>query len=128
MADKDVPAPPPGEHLGLYLRNARLAKELSLRAVEEATEGEVSNAYLSQLETGKIAKPSPHVLHSLSIALGVSYETLMERAGYIVKAGERSDGVKHGRAATLSIENLTPEEEKALMEHLAFIRWQRKRK
>lgn len=127
MADGDTPAPP-GENLGMYLRSARLKKELSLRAVEEATEGEVSNAYLSQLENGKIAKPSPHVLYALSNALEVSYETLMERAGYIVKAAERVDGSKHGKAATFSIDNLTPEEEKALLEHLNYLRWQRNRK
>jgi transcriptional regulator with XRE-family HTH domain len=127
VVDGDAPAPP-GENLGMYLRSARLKKELSLRAVEEATEGEVSNAYLSQLENGKIAKPSPHVLYALANALDVSYETLMERAGYIVKAGERAEGSKHGKAATFSIDNLTPEEERALLEHLNYLRWQRNRK
>jgi transcriptional regulator with XRE-family HTH domain len=127
VVDGDTPTPP-GEHLGIYLRGARLKKEMSLRAVEDATEGEVSNAYLSQLENGKISKPSPHVLYSLSNALDVSYETLMERAGYIVKAGERAEESKHGKAATFSIDNLTPEEEKALLEHLNFLRWQRKRR
>jgi len=39
---------------------------MSLRQVEEATEKEVSNAYLSQLETGKIVKPSPNILHALA--------------------------------------------------------------
>ena len=118
----------PGEHLGIYLRSARLKKQLSLRAVEEATEGEVSNAYLSQLENGKIAKPSPHVLYALSNALEVPYEGLMERTGYIVKASERTEGSKHGKAATFSIGNLTAEEEKALLEQLNFLRWQRNRK
>lgn len=127
VADVENPSPP-GEHLGIYLRSARLKKEMTLRAVEEATEGEVSNAYLSQLENGKIAKPSPHILYALSIALEVSYEALMERAGYIVKAGERADGSKHGKAATFAIDNLTADEEKALLEQLSFLRWQRNRK
>lgn len=127
LADSDTPSPP-GEHLGTYLKSARLKQEMSLRAVEEATEGEVSNAYLSQLENGKISKPSPHVLYSLSSALDVSYETLMERAGYIVKVDKRAEESKHGKAATFSIDNLTPEEEKALLEHLNFLRWQRNRK
>lgn len=118
----------PSENLGLYLRSERLKKDLSLRAVEEATGGEVSNAYLSQLENAKITKPSPHVLYSLAMALDVSYEGLMERAGYLVKATARPDGSKHGKAATFAIDNLTPEEEKALLEHLNFIRWQKRRK
>lgn len=40
--------------LGQYLRDARMALGLSLRDVEEATGHEVSNAYLSQLETAKV--------------------------------------------------------------------------
>ncbi len=127
MAESENPSPP-GEHLGISLRSARQKKELSLRAVEEATEGEVSNAYLSQLENGKIAKPSPHILYALSNALDVPYEGLMERAGYIVKTGERTEGSKHGKAATFSIDNLTAAEEKALLEQLSFLRWQRNRK
>jgi transcriptional regulator with XRE-family HTH domain len=113
------------EGLGRYLKTVRLGLDLSLRDVEEATGKEVSNAYLSQLETGKISKPSPHILYALSTALAVPYETLMERAGYIAPNSERAEGAKHGRAATFSIENLSAEEEQALMDHLAYIRWQR---
>ncbi len=113
--------------LGQYLRAARTAQGLSLRDVEEATGKEVSNAYLSQLETGKVRKPSPHVLYALSQALAIPYELLMERTGYIVSQTQRGDAAKHGKAATYSIEDLTAEEEEALREHLAFIRWRRKR-
>jgi len=52
--------------LGGLLAHLRVAKGLSLRQVEEATDKAVSNAYLSQLEKGRIRKPSPHVLHSLA--------------------------------------------------------------
>src|SRR5262249_17978245 len=97
--------------LGLFLKSVRLGRKMSLLDVEEATGKDVSNAYLSQLETGKIAKPSPHILYALSTALGVAYESLMERAGYIVPSGRREKGAKHGRAATFSIENLSAEEE-----------------
>lgn len=114
--------------LGEFLSNLRAAKGLTLRQVEEATDKEVSNAYLSQLEHGKISKPSPHILYSLSEVYGVSYEKLMEKAGYITPSQERrEDGIKHGRAATFAIENLTTEEENALLEYLKFYRAQRKR-
>src|SRR5258706_1166087 len=83
--------------LGIYLNKARADKKMSLRDVEEASGKEVSNAYLSQLESGKITKPSPHVLHALSNALSVPYEILMERAGYIVPTASHSKGTKHGR-------------------------------
>ena len=43
--------------LGQFLWDIRNARGLKLRQVEEACD--VSNAYLSQLETGKIKQPSP---------------------------------------------------------------------
>ena len=113
--------------LGQYLKTARMAQGLSLRDVEEATGKQVSNAYLSQLETGKVRRPSPHILYALSQALAVPYELLMERTGYIVSQAQRQDAAKHGTAATYSIENLTAQEEKALKEHLAYLRWRRRR-
>ncbi|MYE52074.1 MAG: helix-turn-helix transcriptional regulator [Gammaproteobacteria bacterium] len=113
--------------LGQYLRDARMALGLSLRDVEEATGHEVSNAYLSQLETAKVKKPSPHVLYALSLALSVPYDELMQRAGYIVPQDQRTDVAKHGRTATYSIENLSADEEEALREHLAYIRWRRRK-
>lgn len=101
---------------------------MSLREVEEATGKEVSNAYLSQLETGKIAKPSPNILHSLASVYGVAYENLMERAGYIAPGRIRAAGEKHGRAATFSIDNLNEDEERELLKYLSYWRSQREKK
>lgn len=116
----------PKTGLGPYLQNLRKAKNLSLRDVEDATDKEVSNAYLSQLENGKISRPSPNILHSLSEVYGVPYENLMERAGYVFKASEKKNiGQKHGRAATFSVDNLTADEESELLKYLAFIRTKR---
>ena len=67
------------DRLSQYVKSVRRGLNLSLRSVEEASGNQVSNAYLSQLESGKIRKPSPHILYALSTALGVSYEDLMER-------------------------------------------------
>jgi HTH-type transcriptional regulator, competence development regulator len=94
--------------------------------VEEATEREVSNAYLSQLENGKITKPSPNVLFALSLVYGVPYEDLMARAGYF-PSRPNADGRRQARAATFAIEGVTPEEEQALLDYLAFIRQTRRR-
>lgn len=110
-------------NLGAFLRKSRDDKQMSLREVEAATNKEVSNAYLSQLESGKIAKPSPHILYALSTALDVEYETLMVRAGYIGSSTEKkSDSKKHGKAATYAIENLTSEEEAELLRYLKYYR------
>jgi transcriptional regulator with XRE-family HTH domain len=47
--------------IGVVLADLRTAKGFSLREVEETTDRAVSNAYLSQLEKGRIQKPSPHM-------------------------------------------------------------------
>ncbi|MEK6701962.1 MAG: helix-turn-helix domain-containing protein [Planctomycetota bacterium] len=114
---------PTGQTLGEYLANVRTSKQLSLREVEEAAGGIVSNAYLSQLEHGRINKPSPNILHSLAQVYGVPYETLMEKAGYIAAStSDQTASRRHGRVATFAKDNLTNEEEEALLEYLAFLR------
>jgi len=112
----------PASALGPYLASLRTAKGLTLRDVEDATDKEVSNAYLSQLEHGKITRPSPNILHSLAEAYGVAYETLMEKAGYVTPRGQRKSGQRHGKTATFAIDNLTPEEEDELLSYLAYLR------
>ena len=107
--------------LGPVLADLRKAKGLSLREVEEATEKAVSNAYLSQLENGKIKKPSPNVLHSLAGVYAVPYEALMEKAGYLLPSGNGA-GTRKSLAA-FAIEDLTAEEEEELLKYLAFLRW-----
>jgi len=117
----------PTNALGSYIRKARQDAGMTLREVEEATNKEVSNGYLSQLEGGKISKPSPHVLYTLSTVIRADYQTLMERAGYILPgAAPRAAGVKHGRAATFAIDNLSAEEESELLEYLTFLRSKKK--
>ena len=112
--------------LGDHLARLRKAAGLSLRQVEEATDEEVSNAYLSQLENNKISKPSPNILHALAGVYSASYEDLMKRAGYITSDADAS-GRRHAKAATFAIKDLTPDEEKALIDYLAFIRGQRRK-
>lgn len=112
--------------LGALIKKARQDVSMSLRDVEEATNKEISNGYLSQLESGKITKPSPHILYALSTALSIDYEVLMQRAGYILPNSQRADGAKHGRAATFAIDNLSADEESQLLEYLTFLRTKKK--
>ena len=107
--------------LGALLADLRTAKGFSLREVEEATGNAVSNAYLSQLENGKIKKPSPNVLHSLSEVYAVPYEALMEKAGYLLPS-EGSEGGRRQGLAAFAIDDLTAEEEEELLKYLAFLR------
>lgn len=67
--------------LGNYLREVREAKGYSIRYVAEKSG--VSNAYISQIETGKRANPHPNVLRNISEALNISYIYLMKKAGYL---------------------------------------------
>ena len=106
--------------LGVLLADLRTAKGLSLREVEEATGNAVSNAYLSQLENGKIKKPSPNVLHRLAEVYVVPYEALMEKAGYLLPS--EGGGGRRKRLAAFAIDDLTAEEEEELLKYLAFIR------
>ena len=68
--------------LGKFLKESRLAAGLKLRDVEDRID--VSNAYLSQIESGRIRTPSPKVLFELAALYGVSYTTAMELAGHPV--------------------------------------------
>jgi transcriptional regulator with XRE-family HTH domain len=116
------------EALGAYLKSVRTGLNMSLRDVEEATDKQVSNAYLSQMENGKIVKPSPHILYALSGTYSIAYEKVMERAGYIPPTpAVTGKAAKHGKLATCSIEHLTADEEKALLTYLDFWRGTKKR-
>jgi transcriptional regulator with XRE-family HTH domain len=68
---------------GQFLKGLRASRGLTLRDVERITEGKISNAYLSQLENGKIKSPSAIMLHQLSAAYAVDYKELAEKAGFI---------------------------------------------
>lgn len=126
-----TPIPSPGERgqIGQYLWDLRHATKMSLREVEEAAG--VSNAYVSQLETGKIAKPSPDVLHKLAEAYAArlprnspvtsSFQKMMELAGHILPEKKKA-GARRGRLPTFATEELTPEEEDELLKYLAFLR------
>jgi HTH-type transcriptional regulator, competence development regulator len=114
--------------LGQYLASIREDRDLSQREVERATDKVVSNPYLSQIENGLIKRPNPNILHALAELYAVSYEDLMERAGYIVPTRSRSGAEqRHGRVATFAGHNLTNEEEAELVQYLGFLRSKKKK-
>jgi transcriptional regulator with XRE-family HTH domain len=108
------------ENFGEYLRAARQRKGLSLRAVEAAIG--ISNAYLSQLEQGKIKQPSPVTLHELSQLYDLSYAVVMRLVGYPGPGEvEKSESDIAAR-----IGPVTEEEEEELIDYLKFLRSRRK--
>ncbi len=104
--------------LGAYLKSLREAAGLTLRAVEH--EAGVSNAFLSQLESGKVRQPSPVVLHKLAEVYGVPYEMLMGKAGYPVPKSQKNDPAPGGLFQRFG--RLTQDEEQSLLEYLSFLR------
>lgn len=105
-----------------YLKLAREKKGFSLREVERATE--ISNAYLSQLEQGKIRQPSPNVLYTLCQFYEISYADALRLVGYPVP-DEVEDRKSVSRLSS-RIGPISEEEEDALIEYLEFIRSRQK--
>lgn len=66
---------------GTYLKQLRKEKPISQR--ELADKAGISNAEISRIETGDRLKPSPNVLRAIAPILGVPYEELMVKAGYL---------------------------------------------
>lgn len=69
------------KNFGQYIKKIRKEKKLTLQEMELLSG--VSNAYLSQIETGKRSIPSPEIMAKLFRPLGVTYEELMDAGGYL---------------------------------------------
>jgi len=105
------------------LSEARRVKGVSLREVERATG--ISNAYVSQLETGAVAEPSPRKLLALSEYFGISYGLLMNACGYVLPE-QRMD--MQNSATEFMGERLTIDESAAVAAFLHELRRRRGRK
>ncbi|MFD2146224.1 helix-turn-helix domain-containing protein [Mucilaginibacter antarcticus] len=112
------------ENYGEYFKALRESKGMTLREVERKTE--VSNAYLSQLESGKIRQPSPLTLHKLSETYGVSYETLMEKVGYPVPEKLSKKLEEDKSPIAYRVGSITNDEEIELLNYLKFMRSRKK--
>lgn len=118
MGDKNI--------LGEFLKAARESEKVTLRFVEQQTG--ISNAYLSQLENGKIRQPSPIVLHKLCALYDVSYGKAMNLAGYPIPQDNNgsTESEVHGLFARFG--KITADEEKELADYLDFLRSKSRRK
>jgi transcriptional regulator with XRE-family HTH domain len=108
--------------LGKHLQSVRKERGLTLRSVEEKTG--VSNAYLSQLENGKIRQPSPSILHKLAECYDEPYGKLLTLAGYPIpiQSVPKEPSYRMGNG----LGDLTKEEEEKLREYLEFLRSKRR--
>lgn len=72
------------EKLSAVLHEARVGKGLSLRDIEKLSDGEISNAYICQIEKGVV--PYPEKLRVLSRILKLNFLELMILAGHVTKS------------------------------------------
>ena len=98
------------ESLGSYLREQRVAAELSLRQLAE--QAGVSNPYLSQIERG-LRRPSAEVLQALAKALRISAEQVYVQAGIL---SPDNDEVRSVELAVLGDPVLSERQKQALLE------------
>jgi transcriptional regulator with XRE-family HTH domain len=79
----------PVRDLGEFIREQRLAAQISLRGL--AAKAGVSNPYLSQVERG-LRRPSAEILAQIAHGLSISVETMLAKAG-ILEAPEAPEVV-----------------------------------
>jgi HTH-type transcriptional regulator, competence development regulator len=108
----------PGSELGRTIREARTAKGLSLRALEQLTG--VPNAHLSQLETGRIEQPSMALLYTISQELDLDYTALLRLAGHVEAASPNNAAV--AGVAFRGSEDLTPEEADEVLRFIELLK------
>lgn len=66
--------------IGPTLKAIRAGKNLSLREVEAATG--ISNAYICQLESGKVKKPSLFFVYKLAKVYGWTVDEILDASGF----------------------------------------------
>lgn len=114
------------EGLAATLFRLRKLRARTLRQVEKDTG--ISNAYLSQLETGRAGKPSPHLLQKLAACYEVPYEVLMEAAGYLERTAGNLPPAWVGIEEQLMSAGLSDQERELTMKFIKFLRSEREQK
>lgn len=74
---------------GEYIKSLRLEKGFTQKQLCALTNDRVSNAEISRLESGERKKPAANVLKLIAPHLGISYQDLLIKAGYIEEVEER---------------------------------------
>lgn len=74
--------------LGTFIKQIRIEKGISQEEV--AVKAGLARSYISKLEDNKHKNPSAMVLVKLSNGLGVSYESILEAAGYLESINENN--------------------------------------
>ncbi len=110
--------------LGQVLKEFREKARKTLREVQETTG--ISNAYLSQLENGKINRPSANVLYQLSNEYEVELDVLLEAANIIEKRKTPSRQSELQRKISFYADKFSQEEENEIMDFIEYLRYKNK--
>ena len=104
--------------LGDLLAEKRKELGLTLRQVEEQTG--IPNAHTSQIESGTIEKPAPHMLWDYARVYGLEYSKLMQLAGHW-EPGRARTKRKNVVAALRALDELDTEEQNRALDFMAEI-------
>lgn len=110
--------------LGLYIREQRTSKKMSIRKLAE--EAGISHTEIKRIEDGLRRQTSPQVLRSISGALNVPYEELMEVAGYIDNNTHSTGGIVVP-AGIMGADDLTEDELTEVNQFIEFLKNKRKK-
>ncbi len=106
------------KELGAFIKAAREHLEITIREAEEISG--ISNAYLSQIENGKIKKPSHDTINKLSRLYQVSYEMLMHKAGYLLPDYGYITGEDSENMITVLIVDDSLQDREIIRSHLSY--------
>lgn len=114
--------------IGEFIRDTRVKKEMSQRALAEACN--ISNAEISRIESGFRRQPSHETLKTISAALNISVNELYSAAGYLdtttpIINDSVSDNSKSSDPQYMFVGDLTEKEKEDVKKYILFLKSQR---
>lgn len=117
------------DEFGRYLKETRQRLGLSLRKVQELSNGSIHNAYLSQIETGRTKNPNPELLAAIAKVYGLDFWNVLYRAGWPIPQEEPGMGDQRWHGSPLrDLMDLSDEEMEELLDFAGYLRRKRQRK
>lgn len=121
-----------------YLYYLRTHRRLSMRDVEMAAKellrkklikkaGLISYAYVSNIESRRVSKPSPVILRTLALVYNIAQEMVLEKAGYLDRKRPK---LEEDIAFTLMLKEvpkMTDDEKQSLLDYIDFVKSRRKK-
>jgi transcriptional regulator with XRE-family HTH domain len=84
----------------------------------------LTRSYLSNLEAGKYTSPSPFKLQALAHVYHISYESLLEKAGYWKTPHDKGQDIKLSLMLK-AVQDMTPGELQSIFEYIDFMKFKR---